>query len=57
MEENFVKVLEGRFYLEIFSLNLSAEQRFIVNTCFKFMMDALCTKDSVEKENISEFET
>ncbi len=57
MEEKFLEVLEGRFYLETHSLNLNAQQRYVVNIYFKFMMDALCIKHSVEKDDISEFET
>ena len=57
MENNFLKVLEGRFFLQTNSLNLNAVQRFVVNSFFQLMMDSLCTKAEVEKDNISEFET
>jgi len=55
MENNFLKVLEGRFDLQINSLNLNAVQSFVVKTHFRFMIDALCVKQSVEEKEIPEF--
>lgn len=55
MQEQFLKVLEGRFNLQINSLNLNAVQSSVVKTHFRFMMDALCVKQSVEENEIPEF--